>query len=55
MKTPKKVHYANRFLCDTACNLFFLVSARSAPKTTFDKREVTCKLCKRTKIFKERR
>lgn len=49
--TKRKVHYADRFICNRVCGL---CSEVDFLETTFNKRKVTCKRCKKTKIYKQR-
>ena len=50
----RKVHYAYSFITDVACGIPF--SSKIDPHvflwTTFNKRKVTCKNCRKTEIFK---
>lgn len=57
-----KIHYAVKFIVDIACgkNSYYQKICQHCKcvinshflKTTFNKKEVTCKNCKRTKAFK---
>lgn len=64
MKKKRKVHYAYEFICNIACGVHFKITClycgsplpdKKLPDATFNKREVTCKRCRKTKIYKSKK
>lgn len=59
MKKKRKVHYASGFIINVACGMAFhypvTITNDRFLKTTFNKRKVTCKQCRKTKIYKSKK
>lgn len=45
------IHYAVEFTYNTACGMFMLPLSMNR-ESTFNKRRVTCKRCRKTKVFR---